>query len=92
MPQLFFTDLSALHRSVTIDGVAHELSTEEIAATDNIGLVEGMPFTMRSVCHQPQARRREVQERHRICQQRRGKQAARAAERWYDAFTHHVFG
>ncbi|HLP70121.1 MAG TPA: site-specific integrase, partial [Rhizobium sp.] len=32
---------------MTIDGVAHELSTDEIAAADNIGLVEGMPFILR---------------------------------------------
>jgi site-specific recombinase XerD len=46
LPQLFFTDLSALRRSVTADGVTHELSAEEITAADSIGLVEGMPFIL----------------------------------------------
>ena len=41
MPQLFFTDVSALRRSVTADGVTHELSTDEIAAAESIGLIEG---------------------------------------------------
>lgn len=46
MPQLFFTDLSALRRSVTVDGVTRELSADEITAADSIGLVEGMPFIL----------------------------------------------
>jgi site-specific recombinase XerD len=46
LPQLFFTDLSALRRSVIVDGVAHELSADEITAADRIGLVEGMPFIL----------------------------------------------
>jgi site-specific recombinase XerD len=46
LPQLFFTDLSALRRSVTADGVTHELSADEIAAAESIGLVEGMPFIL----------------------------------------------
>lgn len=46
MPRLFFTDLSALRRSMTADGVTHELSAEEITAADSIGLVEGMPFIL----------------------------------------------
>ena len=46
MPRLFFTDLSALRRSVTADGVTHELSTDEIEAAENIGLVAGMPFIL----------------------------------------------
>ncbi len=48
MPQLFFTDLSAVRRSVTVDGVTHELSTDEITAAASIGLVEGMPFILGS--------------------------------------------
>lgn len=46
MPQLFFTDPSALRRSVTADGMTHELSTDEIAAAESISLVEGMPFIL----------------------------------------------
>ncbi|SDN37994.1 site-specific integrase [Ensifer sp. YR511] len=46
MPQLFFTDLSALPRSVTIDGVAHALEADKIAAAEKLGLVEGMPFIL----------------------------------------------
>ena len=46
MPQLFFTDLSALSRSAMIDGVTDALSADEIAAASNIGLVEGMPFIL----------------------------------------------
>lgn len=48
MPQLFFTDLSAMHRSVTVHDTTYELSSDEIAAADNIGLVEGMPFILGS--------------------------------------------
>ncbi|KOX56243.1 integrase [Streptomyces purpurogeneiscleroticus] len=48
MPQLFFTDLSAMHRSVTVHGTTYELSSDEIAAADNVGLVEGMPFILGS--------------------------------------------
>ncbi|AFL54167.1 hypothetical protein USDA257_c56540 [Sinorhizobium fredii USDA 257] len=58
------------------------------------------PFSARRCVqqrHQLQARRREAQESHRVCQQGRGKlrgrwQAALAAEAGNDAFTHHVFG
>lgn len=46
MPQLYFTDLGALRRSVVVDGVAHELSDEVIAATESFGLVDGMPFIL----------------------------------------------
>ncbi|WP_418137885.1 hypothetical protein [Agrobacterium sp. El2ro-1b] len=46
MPQLFFSDLSAVHGSVTIDGVKHELEADEIATAQNIGLVEGMSFIL----------------------------------------------
>jgi site-specific recombinase XerD len=46
LPQLYFTDLSALRRSVTADGVTHKLSTDEIAAAESIGLIEGMPFIL----------------------------------------------
>ena len=46
MPQLFFTDLSALGHSVTLDGTTHELSADDIAAAGSIGLVEGMPFIL----------------------------------------------
>ena len=46
LPQLYFTDLSALRRSVTADGVTHELTAAEIAAAESIGLVEGMPFIL----------------------------------------------
>lgn len=46
IPQLFFTDLSALRRSVTVDGVIHALSTAEIAAAESLALVEGMPFIL----------------------------------------------
>lgn len=46
LPQLYFTDLSALRRSVTADGVTHELSADEIAAAESVGLVEGMPFIL----------------------------------------------
>jgi len=46
MPQLFFTDLSALFRSATVDGVTHQLSAAQIAAAGNIGLVDGMPFIL----------------------------------------------
>jgi site-specific recombinase XerD len=48
MPQLFFTDLSAVHRSMTVDGATYELSSDEIAAAGNIGLIEGMPFILGS--------------------------------------------
>jgi site-specific recombinase XerD len=48
LPQVFFTDLSAVHRSVTVHGATYELSSDEIAAADNIGLVEGMPFILGS--------------------------------------------
>ena len=48
MPQLFITDLSAVHRSVTVHGTTYELSSDEIAAADNVGLVEGMPFILGS--------------------------------------------
>lgn len=46
LPQLFFTDLSALRRSVTANGVTHKLSTDEMAAAESIGLVDGMPFIL----------------------------------------------
>lgn len=46
MPQLFFTDLSALRQSVTVDGVVHELSAEEITVAENLGLTDGMPFIL----------------------------------------------
>jgi site-specific recombinase XerD len=46
MPQLHFTDLGALRRSVFAGGVTHELSEEVIAATKSIGLVDGMPFIL----------------------------------------------
>lgn len=46
LPQLYFTDLSALRRSMTADGVTHELSADEIAAAESIGLIEGMPFIL----------------------------------------------
>lgn len=48
MPQLFFTNLSAMHRSVTVHGTTYELSSDEIAAADNVGLIEGMPFILGS--------------------------------------------
>jgi len=48
MPQLFFTDLSAVHRSVTVDGTTYELSSDEIAAAGSIGLIDGMPFILGS--------------------------------------------
>jgi hypothetical protein len=48
LPQLFFTDLSAVRHSVTVDGTTYELSSHEIAAADNVGLVEGMPFILGS--------------------------------------------
>ncbi len=46
MPQLYFTDLSALRRSVTVNGVTHELSADERAAAESIGLIEAMPFVL----------------------------------------------
>ena len=46
MPQLHFTDLGALRRPVFAGGVTHELSEEVIAATESIGLVDGMPFIL----------------------------------------------
>lgn len=46
MPQLFFTDLWALRQSVTVDGVVHALSAEEITVAENLGLTEGMPFIL----------------------------------------------
>jgi site-specific recombinase XerD len=46
MPQLFFTDLSALRRAVMLDGVIHELSAAEISAAESSGLVDGMPFIL----------------------------------------------
>ena len=46
LPQLFFTDLSALSRSATVDGVTHRLTPAEIAAARDIGLVDGMPFIL----------------------------------------------
>jgi site-specific recombinase XerD len=48
IPQLFFTDLSALRRSVTIDGVTHELSAAAIAAAESSGLADGIPFILGS--------------------------------------------
>ena len=46
MPKLFFTDLSALRQSVTLDGVVHTLSVDEITAAENLDLVDGMPFIL----------------------------------------------
>jgi len=46
MPQLFFTDLSALRRSVTIDDIVHGLSAETIATAGDLGLVDSMPFIL----------------------------------------------
>ena len=46
MPQLHFTDLGALRRPVFVGGVTHELSEEVIAATESIGLIDGVPFIL----------------------------------------------
>ncbi len=46
MPELYFTDLSALRRSVTVNGVTHELSADERATAESIGLIEGLPFVL----------------------------------------------
>lgn len=46
MPKLFFTDLSALPKSVTAGGVTHALSQDEIDAAAHVGLVDGMPFIL----------------------------------------------
>jgi site-specific recombinase XerD len=46
MPQLYFTDLVALRRSVTVGGVVHKLSAAAIAAAESFGLVDGMPFIL----------------------------------------------
>jgi hypothetical protein len=46
MPQLFFTDLSTLRQSVTVDGVVHRLSVDEVAAAEKLNLVDGMPFIL----------------------------------------------
>jgi site-specific recombinase XerD len=37
-----------MHRSVTVHDTTYELSSDEIAAADNIGLVDGMPFILGS--------------------------------------------
>lgn len=44
MPQLYFTDLTALRRPALADGVLHELSEEVIEAAERFGLVDRMPF------------------------------------------------
>jgi integrase len=46
IPRLYFTDLTALRRSVTIGDVVHELSAAAIAAAESSGLVDGMPFIL----------------------------------------------
>jgi site-specific recombinase XerD len=46
MPQLYFTDLSTLRQSVTVDGVVHILSVAEVAAAEKLGLADGMPFIL----------------------------------------------
>lgn len=46
MPQLYFTDLGALRRSVDFGGVTQELSEEVIVAAESIGLIDGMPFIL----------------------------------------------
>lgn len=48
MPQLFFTDRAALHRSVTAGDVAHSLPAETITAAERFGLSDGMPFVLGS--------------------------------------------
>ena len=45
--QIFFTDLSCLHRTAAIDGVVHGLSAVEIAAAGKCGLIDGVPFILR---------------------------------------------
>ncbi|WP_371422407.1 tyrosine-type recombinase/integrase [Tardiphaga sp.] len=44
--QLYFTDRSALRRSAIIDGTVFSLSAEEIAAAEEEGLVDGIPFIL----------------------------------------------
>lgn len=46
MPQLFFTDLSALRQSVTVDGVVRALSAKEIAVAETLGLADEIPFIL----------------------------------------------
>jgi len=46
IPRLYFTDLTALRRSVTIGDVVYELSAAAIAAAESSGLVDGMPFIL----------------------------------------------
>lgn len=46
MPHLYFTDLAALREPVTMDGVTRRLSAAAIAAAENSGLVDGMPFIL----------------------------------------------
>jgi site-specific recombinase XerD len=46
VPQLFFTDLSALQQPVTVNGVAHALSADAVKAAETLGLVDGMPFIL----------------------------------------------
>lgn len=46
MPQLFFTDLAALKMPAIVEGVVEQLTAEEIAAAEDFGLVEGMPFIL----------------------------------------------
>lgn len=46
MPQLYFTDLAALHRPAIVDGVTPELLPETIAAVEATGVTDGMPFIL----------------------------------------------
>lgn len=46
MPQLYFTDRSALRARVMVDGASVGLSEEEISAANNLHLVDGMPFIL----------------------------------------------
>ena len=46
MSQLYFTDLAALRRPAIVDGLAHELPAEAIAAVELAGLSDGMPFIL----------------------------------------------
>ncbi|MCF8708638.1 MULTISPECIES: tyrosine-type recombinase/integrase [Sphingomonadaceae] len=46
MPHLYFTDLAALKMPAIVDGAVDQLTTAEIAAAEDFGLVEGMPFIL----------------------------------------------
>jgi len=46
MPQIYFTDISALRSPASVDGILIELSQEVIEGVRRVGLVDGMPFIL----------------------------------------------